>query len=88
MATNLWSQFKELLPSDALQIGTVREIDGDRSRIELPDGAFLWVAGSTVPVGSGAIFKGERWLRRCRLPQKYNYQYIKAWERCIAFIES
>ena len=60
MATNLWSQFKELLPSDALQIGTVREIDGDRSRIELPDGAFVWVAGSTVPVGSGCYFQGGR----------------------------
>jgi len=60
MATNLWSQFKELLPSDALQIGTVREIDGDRSRIELPDGAFVWVAGSTVPVGSGCYFQGGK----------------------------
>ena len=60
MATNLWSQFKELLPSDALQIGTVREIDGDRSRIELPDGAYVWVAGSTVPVGSGCYFQGGK----------------------------
>ncbi len=60
MATNLWSQFKELLPNDALQIGTVREIDGDRSRIELPDGAFVWVAGSTVPVGSGCYFQGRK----------------------------
>ena len=60
MATNLWSQFKELLPSDALQIGTVREIDGDRSRIELPDGAFVWVAGSTIPVGSGCYFQGGK----------------------------
>ena len=57
MATNLWSQFKELLPSDALQIGTVREIDGDRSRIELPDGAFVWVAGSGVEVGKNAYFQ-------------------------------
>ena len=59
MATNLWSQFKELLPSDALQIGTVREIDGDRSRIELPDGAFVWVSGRSVAVGNSAYFKGE-----------------------------
>ena len=57
MATNLWSQFKELLPSDALQIGTVREIDGDRSRIELPDGAFVWVAGSGVEVDRKVYFQ-------------------------------
>ena len=72
MATNLWSQFKELLPSDALQIGTVREIDGDRSRIELPDGAFVWVAGSTVPVGSGCYFQGGKVVEEAKSQQVLN----------------
>lgn len=45
---NLWSQFKELLPSDTLQVGEVIQIDGDRSKLQLPSGEFIWVSGNSV----------------------------------------
>jgi len=56
--SNLWTLFKELLPNDALQIGKVVQVSGERSKIELPSGEFIWVSGNSVSVGNNAYFKG------------------------------
>ncbi len=55
---NLWTKFKELIPSDTLQVGEVVQIIGDKSEIRLPSNEVVWVSGSSVAIGKNAYFKG------------------------------
>lgn len=56
---NVWSQFKKLLPSQALQAGEVIALHTDGTcTVRLPDGRELKVLGTTVPVGSMAFVRG------------------------------
>lgn len=55
---NQWTKFKKLLPRDALQVGEVVQIDGDKSKMKLPTDETIWISGSNVQVGKNAYFKG------------------------------
>jgi hypothetical protein len=61
--SNLFAQFKRLLPAEPLQIGTVIAVDGDVATVELPGGGRVQARGAatvaqTVFVRAGAI-EGE-----------------------------
>lgn len=56
--TNVWSQFRRLLPSHALLSGEVTAHNADdTSLVELPDGAVLRVYGTQVAVGDRALVR-------------------------------
>lgn len=56
---NVWSQFKKLLPSQALLAGEVISHNADgTSTVRLPDGAELNVRGTSVAVGAKAFVRG------------------------------
>ena len=56
---NVWSQFKKLLPSQALLAGEVIAIHADGTcTVRLPDGKELKVRGTSVPVASYAFIRG------------------------------
>lgn len=58
---NLYTQFRKLLPSDPLLVGTVTAHDSDGySLVELPGGGGLRVQGQGVAVGSKAFVQGGR----------------------------
>ena len=56
---NVWSQFKKLLPSQALLAGQVMAHNADgTSTVQLPDGAQIKARGTDVAVGSKAFVRG------------------------------
>jgi hypothetical protein len=55
---NVWTQFKKLLPSDAILAGqvTAHNTDGT-STITLPDGSQIKALGTSVTVGQRAFVR-------------------------------
>lgn len=57
--TNVWTQFRKLLPSQAVLSGTVEAQHSDgTSTVTLPDGAQMRVLGTQVAVGNRALIRG------------------------------
>lgn len=58
---NLYQQFRALIPTDALLIGTVQQQHGDgTSTIELPAGDTIRVTGTSVLPGGRAFVQSGR----------------------------
>jgi len=58
---NVWTKFRDLLPSRAQMIGEVLSVHADgTSTIELPDGTSLRVTGDSVAVAAWALVEGNR----------------------------
>lgn len=56
---NVWTQFKKLLPSQALLTGEVIAHNADgTSTVELPDGSLIRALGTGVAIGSNAFVRG------------------------------
>jgi hypothetical protein len=56
---NVWTQFKKLLPSQALLAGEVTAHNADgTSTVELPDGSQIRALGTGVAIGSSAFVRG------------------------------
>lgn len=58
--SNLFAQFKRLLPDQPLQAGVVQSVDGGIAVVEMPDGGLLQARGTadvgeTVFVRDGVI---------------------------------
>lgn len=56
---NIWRRFRDLIPSDPLQMGEVLSHNADgTSSIELPGGAVVRARGQGVPIGTNAFVRG------------------------------
>lgn len=54
---NLWKQFRDLLPNEPLQVGTVIAVSNTETTVEKADGTRLTVRGSGYTVGSHVYFR-------------------------------
>ena len=60
---NLWTKFKELLPSDKQQIGVVAAVLSDGSRrITMPAGADVRITGGSSSVGQSVLFVRDEYI--------------------------
>ncbi len=58
---NVWTKFRDLLPSRAQLTGRVLTVHSDgTSTVELPDGSNLRVTGDSVAVDGWALVEGNR----------------------------
>lgn len=58
---NVWTKFKQLLPSNAQAVGLVETVHFDgTTTLVLPDGSKLRVTGDQVLSGSWAMIEGNR----------------------------
>jgi hypothetical protein len=54
---NLWKQFRDLLPNDPLQVGSVIAASDTEVTVEKADGSRLKVRGSDYAIGSQVYFR-------------------------------
>lgn len=58
--TNIWQQFKSLIPERGRVIATITTNNGNgTSQAELRDGSVITVKGNSVAVGDKAFVQGE-----------------------------
>ena len=66
--TNIWQQFKALIPEGMRVIATITANNGNgTSQAELRDGSVITVKGESVNVEVGAVALASLWrIRRCK----------------------
>lgn len=55
--SNIWRKFRELIPSDPLQVGTVIAVNGNEATVQKLDGGVLSVRGTGYAVNSKVYFR-------------------------------
>lgn len=71
--TNIWQQFKSLIPEGARTVVTITSNNGDGiSTATLRDGTVIRVQGESVPAGSNALIQDR--MVKAELPALVAYE--------------